>query len=150
MVRIKKIEDSGFKSASRGNYYRAVVKLIEFIKDSPAVAFGVKGFQLPNDQHMSLSRSVEAWEKRTKITSKLAKREAIQRNNQDDYIENDQWASVAEVFGATKRVCQFLNKMSQQSSPLTETEQNQYVNMLYTALNAFRGGRAGAIAGMYV
>lgn len=150
--RMKKIEGCGFKSAARGNYYRAIIKLIQFIKDSPSVAFGTKGFKLADDRWRSLTRSVESWETITAKLSKRAKDEAIERNNLENYRDANQWGTVAEVFAAAMRVVGVLERTmkDREESPFTETEANQFVQMLYTVMNAFRGGRGGSIAGMYV
>jgi hypothetical protein len=147
--RIKLIEGTGLKSASRGNYFRSVVKFIEFVRDSPAVAFNAPGCQLSTEQDHRLSRSIDAWLKRTKITSKLAKREAIQFNNQENYQSKQQWASISEIRGAANRVVAVLKKRMTQSDELTESDRKEYVNFLFTVMLCYRPGRPGSTAGLY-
>jgi hypothetical protein len=148
--RIKIIEGTGLKSSSRGNYYRAIVKFIEFIRDSPAVALNAAGYQLSNEQDMRLGRSIDAWCRRTKITSKLAKREANQFNNQETFQSKNEWASISEIRGAANRVIAVLQKRTVQSDELTESDRKSYVNCLFTIMLCYRPGRPGSTAGLYV
>jgi hypothetical protein len=148
--RIKIIEGTGLKSSSRGNYYRSIVKFIEFIRDSPAVALNAAGYQLSNEQDMRLSRSIDAWCRRTKITSKLAKREAIQSNTQENFRSNNQWGSTTEMRSVAMRVVNVLKKITQQTGELTEDQRKEFGDCLFTVMLLYRPGRPGSTAGLYV
>jgi hypothetical protein len=124
-----------------------VVHYLEFICDSPAVAFGVD-VRLSNESYQAVRRTLDAWRKRTARSSKLAKREANHRNNLEYYKSKNMWATVAEVRGAVRRIIPFLRELSAQPTALCEDERVQYVNCLFALLLGIRGGRPGSIAGL--
>ena len=145
--RIKYFEATSLKASARGNHYRAIVKLIKFIRDSTATAFGIPRFKLTNDQDYWLQRVIDSWEPKCNETSQLAKREAVQYNTREQYEKNKHWSTVADLTtAANARILPILQRWSQQSE-LNEREQ---AKLLFFMIVIGRGGRGGSFAGAYV
>jgi len=148
--RIKLLEGTGLRASARGNYLRSIVKLIEYVKDSPAKAFGISGFKCTNDQDSWLRRALESWKPRLRELVHIAKREAAAQNTQELYQSKRRWATVAEVTAAANaRILPVLQRMSQKTA-LDEADRVTYTKLLLVMMMVGRGGRGGSFAGAYV
>ena len=148
--RIKLLEGTGLRASARGNYLRSIVKLIEYVKDSPAKAFGISGFKCTNDQDSWLRRALESWKPRLRELVHIAKREAAAQNTQELYQSKQRWATVAEITAAANaRILPVLQRMSQKTA-LDEADRVTYTKLLLVMMMVGRGGRGGSFAGAYV
>jgi len=95
-----------------------------------------------------LTRAIDEWKSLTSDLAKASKDEAIAANTEEHYKETNRWTTIQQIFATIKRVIAFLVSLTLLARAFTESEIKAYVHCLHTVINAQRGGRAGAIAGL--
>lgn len=138
---------SDFGASSRGNFYRAIIKLINYIIDSPHEAFGTN---LNNAHYTWLTRAKESWKTYSAAASHEATIEAGAKNTIEEYQRQGRWATMSEVMQPVlRRVRPYLQRLTTKEA-LSDDERNAFVNCLFCLLYVVRAGRAGSYGGTYV